>query len=137
MFIQSTLLAETRMAEVSLLYREEVAASTSANNLWLWLIPVAVVLIGVIAYFFASRQPEILHTPMGMLHEISRAHRINFAGRTLLERIAEEAGLAQPAAMLLGPAQFDAAVEKASRTIKYDRRQQSTLGMLRRRLFAE
>ena len=130
-----TLLAETHMAEVSLQYREEVAA-TGISGFWYLLIPVAAIAIAVVIYKIANRPPPIVNTPTGMLHELCRAHRISTRARLLLDRIAEEAELAQPATMLLGVKQFEDAVEKAGQQIQYDRRQQSILGMLRRRLFA-
>jgi hypothetical protein len=123
------------MAEVSLQYRENVATS-STSGIWYLLIPVVAITIGVVIYKVVNRPPPIVNTPQGMLHEICRSHRIGTAGRVLLERIAEEAELMHPAKMLLGVTQFEAAVEKAGARIKYDRRQSSTLGMLRRRLFA-
>lgn len=131
----STLVAETHLAEVSLQYREDVATS-STSGFWYLLVPVVAIALGVSIYKIVNRPPPIVNTPHGMLLEVCRAHRIGTAGRTLLERIAEEAGLAHPATMLLGVTQFEAAVEKARPRIKYDRRQNSTLGLLRRRLFA-
>jgi hypothetical protein len=130
-----TLLAETHMAEVSLQYREDVAAN-GASGIWYLLIPVVAIAIGVAIYKIANRPPPIVNTPHGMLHEVCRSHRVGTAGRLLLDRIAEEAELTHPATMLLGVTQFEAAVEKAGSRIKYDRRQNATLGMLRRRLFA-
>lgn len=129
------MLAETHMAEVSLQYREDVATS-SASGLWYLLVPVVAIVIGVSIYMIVNRPPPIVNTPKGMLHEICRSHRIGTAGRILLDRIAEEAELMHPATMLIGVTQFESAVEKAGPRIKYDRRQNSTLGMLRRRLFA-
>ena len=130
-----TLLAETHMAEVSLQYREDVA-SNSASGAWYLLVPVVAIAIGASIYKLANRPPPIVNTPRGMLHEVCRAHRIGTAGRVLLERIAEEAELMHPATMLLGVTQFEAAVKNAGARIKYNRRQTTTLGMLRRRLFA-
>ncbi len=130
-----TLLAETHMAEVSLQYREDVATS-GVSGFWYLLVPVFAVGIGLAIYKIANRPPPVVNTPLGMLHEICRAHRIGASGRILLERISEEADLIHPATMLLGVTQFEAAVEKARPRIKYDRRQNSTLGMLRRRLFS-
>jgi hypothetical protein len=129
------LLAETHMAEVSLQYREDVAAS-GISGFWYLLIPVVAVLISVVIYKIVTRPPAIVNTPQGMLHELCRVHRVGTRGRILLGRIAEEAELTHPATMLLGVTQFEQAIEKASTHIKYDRRQQATLGMLRRRLFA-
>jgi hypothetical protein len=129
------LIAKTHMAEVSLEYREEVATSTG-NGTWYLLIPVVAIAIGFIAFKYINREPPILNTPGGMLHELCRAHRINSAGRTLLERIVEEAEIQHPAIVCIGEDQFEDAVEKARPIIKYNRKQESTLGMLRRRLFA-
>ncbi|HBV65236.1 MAG TPA: hypothetical protein DEF45_19685 [Rhodopirellula sp.] len=53
----------------------------------------------------------------------------------MLERIADEAQLEQPAIMFLGPQHFEAAVEKAGQKINYDKRQKTLIGMLRRTLF--
>lgn len=130
-----TLFAETHMAEVSLQYREDVATSAT-SGFWYLLIPVIAIGIGFVIYKIVNRPPPIVNTPQGMLHELCKAHRIGTAGRLLLDRIAEEAELKHPATMLLGVAQFEAAVEKAGERIKYDRRQNATLGMLRRRMFA-
>ena len=130
-----TLFAETHMAEVSLQYREDVATSAT-SGFWYLLIPVIAIGIGLVIYKIVNRPPPIVNTPQGMLHELCKAHRIGTAGRLLLDRIAEEAELKHPATMLLGVAQFEAAVEKAGERIKYDRRQNATLGMLRRRMFA-
>ena len=135
LFPSSALLAETKLAEISLQYREDVAANSS-NAFWYLLVPLVAIAIGVIIYKFVNRPPPIVNTPKGMLHELCRVHRLNARGRMLLDRIAEEAELDQPATMLLGVNQFEAAVEKAGQHIKYDRRQQATLGMVRRRLFA-
>ncbi len=129
------LLAETRMAEVSMQYREDVASS-DPSVFWYLLIPIFAVSVGFAIYRIVDREPRVVNTPLGMLHEICRVHRINKSGRYLLDQIAEEAGLEQPASMLLGVTQFEHAVEKAGQHMKYDRRQQTTLGMLRRRLFS-
>ncbi|MEM1069269.1 MAG: hypothetical protein AAGI63_10260 [Planctomycetota bacterium] len=132
---QSLLIAEAHMAEVSLQYREE-AAQVDASGFWWLLIPVVAVGLGVAIYKWWDRPPAIVNTPQGMLHELCKVHRISGRGRRLMERISEEAELEQPATMFLGVSQFELAVTKASRRIKYDRRDDITLGMLRRRLFA-
>lgn len=123
------------MAEVSLEYREEVATSTG-NGAWYLLIPVVAIAIGFLAFKCVNREPPVLNTPSGMLHELCRAHRIGSAGRTLLERIVEEAEIQHPAIVCIGESQFEKAVEKARPMIKYTRKQESTLGTLRRKLFA-
>lgn len=130
------LLAETHMAEVSLQYREDVATG-GASGLWYFLIPVALVAIAAIIYKIVDRPPPIVNTPKGMLHELCKVHTLNSVCRKLLERITEEAELKHPATIFLGVQQFEAAVERAGQQMKYSRRDNATLGVLRRRLFAQ
>ncbi|MDA9856771.1 hypothetical protein N9D23_01500 [Rubripirellula sp.] len=128
------LLAETHMAEVSLQYREE-AAHVDKSGLWWLLIPVIAVGLGIAMYKWWDRAPAAINTPYGMLNELCRAHHLERKGHRLMEKIAQEAELEQPATIFLGRNQFEAAVKIASRRTKFDRRQTATLGMLRRRLF--
>ena len=134
-FFNALLLAETHMAEVSLQYREE-AAQVDKSGFWWLLIPFIAVGLGLAIYKWWDRPPAIVNTPQGMLHELCRVHRIGGRGRKLMERISEEAELDQPATMFLGISQFESAVNEAGKRLKYDRRDDVTLGMLRRRLFA-
>jgi hypothetical protein len=129
------LLSETHMAEVSLQYRETVA-SHAISGFWYLLIPVFAIAVAVVIYKVFDRPPAVVNTPNGMLHELCKAHGLNSGARNLLDRIADEAELEHPATVLLGKAQFEAAVKKAGAKMHFDRRQQATLGMLRRRLFA-
>ena len=128
------LLAETHMAEVSLQYREDTA-TPDASGLWYLLIPVLAVAIALVIYKIYDRPAPIVNTPQGMLHELCKAHRINAAGRKLLDLITEEAELDHPATIFLGVAQFEAAVEKAGVHLEYGRRDKVILDQLRRRLF--
>lgn len=130
-----TLLAETHMAEVSLQYREDVATG-GISGLWYLLIPVGAVALGFTIYKIFDRPPAIVNTPMGMLHELCKVHRVPSSGRKLLERIAEEAELQHPATLFLGVNQFETAVKKAGKCIRYGRRENAVLGALRRRIFA-
>jgi hypothetical protein len=135
MFLSSSMpLAVTRMAEVSLKYREDVATGETAN-LWFLAVPVVAISVSFLIYRIADRPPAVVNTPYGMLNELCRVHQVGKAGRVLLTQIAEEIGLPQPATMLLGETQFEAAVAKAGEEIEYSRRQSATLGTLRRRLF--
>ena len=133
-FPASFLIAETRMAEVSLQYREE-AASNGTSGWWYLLIPFAAVGIALVIHYIGSRPPAIVNTPDGLLHELCKVHRLSTSGRILLELIADEAELAHPATLFLGEMQFDEAVRKIGDRITYDRHQQATLAVLRRRLF--
>lgn len=131
--IQS-LLAETRLSDLSLAYQEELK-SQSISGVWFLLIPFLVVGIAMLCYKLADRAPIASNTPNLMMHELCRAHRLKGGARRMLERIADEAQLEQPAIMFLGPQHFEAAVEKAGQKINYDKRQKTLIGMLRRTLF--
>lgn len=132
--VVGSMVAETRMAEVSLQYREEIA-SNGTSGWWYILIPFAATGIAFLIRYVASRPPAIVNAPDGMLHELCKAHRINANGRMLLTMIAEEAGLEHPATLFTGTTEFDEAVGKATKQMKLDRRKDATLAMLRRRLF--
>ncbi len=128
------IVAETRMAEVSLQVREEVA-SNGTSGWWYILIPFAATGIACAIRYLGNRPPAIVNTPDGLLHELCKVHRVNASGRVLLDLIAEEAELEHPATMFIGLPQFEDAVSKAGKHITYDRRRQATLAMLRRQLF--
>ena len=130
------LLAETRLSDLSLEYQEKIE-SQSISGVWFLMIPLLVVGIAMICFKIADRAPMAVNTPNLMMHELCRAHRLSAGGRRMLERIADEAQLEQPATMFLGPQHFEAAVEKAGLTIKYDKRHQTLIAMLRRTLFTQ
>lgn len=135
--IRSTgwLLAETHMAEVSMQYREDIATN-GISDWWYLLVPVVAVAIAIVIYKIFDRPPPIVNTPQGMLHELCKAHGIKASGIRLLERVAEEADLQQPATLFLSVRNFEAAIKQAGRHMRYSRRDQTTLGTLRRRLFS-
>ncbi|TWU59021.1 hypothetical protein Poly51_18060 [Rubripirellula tenax] len=133
--ISSTLLAETTMSDVSLNYREEVVPD-GISMFWYALIPIAITIVAGLIYQFADRPPAIVNTPLGMLHELCRVHRIKGKSRELLEAIAESAAIEHPAIMFLSANHLDETVEKAKKRMTFDKKQSSTLGMVRRRMFA-
>ncbi len=126
--------AETRMAEISLQYREQVAAGATSQWSYL-LIPVAAIAIAIVIYHFANRPRPIVHAPEGIFDELCKAHRINGSARSLLESIAEHSRLAHPAALFVSESQFERAVDHAQPHLALDRRRQTALERLRRRLF--
>ena len=128
------MLAETRLAEISLQYREEVA-SGSGFSFWYVLIPIALAAIGLTAFYFSDRPPVVTNTPQGLLHELCRAHKIRGLGRRLLERITEDADLDHPAIVFTDRKQFELAVTSASQHAGFSKRDENTIGALRRRLF--
>ena len=130
------LLAETSVSDLSMAYKEKIETE-SVHGLWFLLIPLVVVGIAMLCYKIADRAPMAVNTPTLILHELCRAHGLNASCRRLLERIADEAQLEQPATMFLGPQHFESAVAKAEKNIKYDQRHQTMLGMLRRTLFVD
>lgn len=132
--LYQTLLAETHLHDVNLEYREEVV-SGGFSGAWFVLISLIVIVLAGVLYKLHDRPPGIVNTPMGMFHELCHAHRIKGKYRHLLEQIAENADLEQPATMFLGPAQFEAAVKKAG-VKNPDPKHAVTLAVLRRRLFS-
>lgn len=128
------LLAFTRVAEISQQYRQD-GAIVQSRDLVFFAVPVVAISISFLIYKIADREPAIVNTPYGLLNELCKAHLIESTGRHLLIKIAEELELEQPATMLLGTEQFDAAVAKADKQIGFSRRQHSTIGSLRRRIF--
>jgi hypothetical protein len=129
-------IAETRMAEISLQYREQVAEG-ARSQWWYLLIPVAAIAIACLIYRFANRPRPAIHAPEGIFDELCKAHRINGSARSLLESVAEHSRLAHPAALFVSEAQFDRAVDHAQMRLALDRRGQTALARLRRRLFSE
>ncbi|MGB7328033.1 MAG: hypothetical protein WBD31_24370 [Rubripirellula sp.] len=129
-----SLLAETKMSDVSLNYREEVAPPGIWGG-WYVLVPVLIAVVAALVYRFADRPPAIVNTPLGMLHELCRVHRIKGRSRLLLESIAEAASLEHPATMFLSSGHLEDAVALAKKRMKFDKKQLSTLGMVRRRMF--
>ena len=128
------LLAETRMAEISLQYREQVA-SGAASQWWYLLIPVVAIAIACLIYHFANRPKPVVHAPEGIFDELCKAHRIKGSARGLLELIAEHSRLAHPAALFVSESQFERAVNQSQTHFALDRRRQTALASLRRRLF--
>jgi hypothetical protein len=136
LFSIQRLIAETRVSDLSLAYQEK-AETQNIMGLWFLLIPLLVVGIAMIIYKIVDHTPMAVNTPNLLMHELCRAHGLSGSGRRMLERIADEAQLEQPAIMFLGPQHFEAAVKKAGHTMNYDQRHQTLLGMLRRTLFVK
>ena len=132
----SALVAETRLQSISTQIQKDWANRSLDSQLWLLVIPVAAATIGWLMARLANRPKPPFNRPLHLFLQLQRAHRLNKPARKLLARIAEEAELAQPAVMLLGPSAFDRAVERAGRRIRLGRRQQNRLAQLRRQLFA-
>lgn len=130
------LLAETRISDLSQAYQQRVE-SPNISGIWFLLIPFLVVAVAMICYKIADRVPLAINTPNLIMQELCRAHGLSGSGRRMLEKIADGAQLEQPATMFLGPQHFEAAVKQAAQNIKYDRRHQTLIGMLRRTLFIE
>ena len=128
------LVAEAHLAEVSQRYRE-ASTSHAISSIWCLLLPVLAVMIAWVIYKIVERPPVVVNAPSSMLNELCQAHEIKPVAKKLLDRIADEAALEQPATLMLGAEHFEEAVEKAGATIKYDHRERATLGKLRQRLF--
>lgn len=129
------ILAETRLSDLDLAYQEKIE-SHSMSGVWFLLTPFVVVGIAMLCYKVADRAPIASNNSRLIMHELCRVHGLSFSARRMLERIANEAQLEQPATLFLGPQHFEAAVEKAGQKIKYDKRHRALIGMLRRTLFS-
>lgn len=126
--------AETSIADVSLGYREEVVAS--GVPMWIYAaVAIAFIAIGAAVYAWINRTPTILNTPLGMLHELCKAHRVNRRGRRLLEQMAEAASLDHPAILFAGPEHLESCIKQTQGRIDYKTEHASTLGVLRRKLY--
>ena len=128
-------LAETHLADVTLQYREEAVAS--GFPMWATVAILVMVVAGIIgAYKYFYGAPAIVNTPLGMLHELCKVHRIGTRGRLLLETVARDAALEHPAVLFSSPTRFDGIVGKSRARSSFSTRQQSTLAMVRRKIFS-
>ncbi len=134
-FHSLALIAETHLSDVSFTYREE-AVDASISPMYYVVAIVAVAAIALLIYYVINRGPAIVNTPLGMLHELCRTNRIKGRSRVVMEQIAEAAGLEHPAVMFLSRSRFDETVAAAKRKRSLDAKQTSTLGLVRRKLFA-
>lgn len=122
------------MADVSLGYREDVVAV--GVPMWVYA-AAAIVVIGILMVVFVwiNRTPTILNTPLGLLHELCKSHRVNRRGRRLLEEMAEAASLDHPAILFAGPEHLEACIKQTQSSIDYRTEHASTLAILRRKLY--
>jgi hypothetical protein len=131
----TAIVAETRVAEVSLRFREGVT-SDGPSGWWFLVVPFLAVIVSWMIYRIADRPRPVVNTREGLLQELCKLHQLPAAGRRLLEQIAEAAELDHPASLFLGQTSFDAAVEKASARVRFGRRQRRLITTLRGQLFA-
>ena len=96
---------------------------------------IVVVAIGVAVFAWVNRSPKILNTPLGLLHELCKVHRINRSGRRLLEQMAEAASLDHPAILFAGREHLESCIKQTQTRIDYKKQHASTLGLLRRKLY--
>ncbi|MDA8745764.1 hypothetical protein N9N28_14115 [Rubripirellula amarantea] len=128
-------LAETHLAEVTQQYREDTSI-VDTSIWWFMLIPVAAIAIPIFLHWFVNRTPAIVNTPLGMLHELCKVHRLNKRERLLLESVAEELGMQQPAVLFAEAKIFTDATEQASGKMGFDQKQKTTIAILKRKLFS-
>jgi hypothetical protein len=130
----SLLFAETSIADISLDYQE--AADASGFPIWAIALFVMVAIgIGAAAWMHRSRTAEILDTPIGLMNELCKAHRIGGKGRRLLQHMAETASLDQPAMLFSGPEHLEACIQRTRDQIDYQSQHASTIGHVRRTLY--
>ena len=130
------LFAATHVDELLMPYREPVVESEGLSIYWWILVPfVAVAAVLILAQVF-RRRIRTSHSQDDLVREICYAHRIDSAGRELLNSVAEQAELEEPATMFLSPQKFDLAVHLATKKTTFDRHEQARLRTLRRQFFS-
>lgn len=134
--VQTLLVGQTRMSEVSRYYQETGTATPWATQFLFVLVPVLALGASWLTYRWWQRPPKACNTPFGMLGEITSVHGFSAATRRALERVAEYAELEQPAVLATSPSAFDRAVSKAEEARGLNDRIRERLGEARRRLFA-
>ncbi|TWU42833.1 hypothetical protein [Novipirellula artificiosorum] len=130
----TALIAETRMAEISMQYSETTVDSGMSA---IWLVLAAAILVGLVfaGYRVYRTHTQSLNCPKSLFVELCRAHRVNRAGTKMLQSIATASALEQPASLFLGESLFDAAVTQAKETLRFKPEQIAQLSMIRRRFF--
>ncbi|WP_442509188.1 hypothetical protein SH528x_000742 [Novipirellula sp. SH528] len=129
------LFAETRMSDVNLSYKE-TAAATSDSSQWMLIGAAIVVVSALVAWQIQRRMKSTTHSSASLFSELCCAHRINSKGCKLLQAIADEASLQQPAMLFLADHHFDSALATAKQTMTLKADQLATIAMVRRRMFS-
>ena len=130
------LFAATHVDELLMPYREPVVEPERLSIYWWILMPfVAAAVILILAHVF-QRRIRAPHSQDDLVRKICYAHRIDSAGRELLNSVAEKAELERPATMFLSPQKFDLAVHLAAQKTTFNRHEQATLRTLRRQFFS-
>tara|TARA_R110002049_G_scaffold285698_1_gene466704 strand:+ start:93656 stop:94078 length:423 start_codon:yes stop_codon:yes gene_type:complete len=134
-FTNLALIAATRVEDLTLAYRAPVEEEAGVSVVWWIMVPFVALAVGLIVHRTCRKRRHTVETPNDLLRELCYAHRINGTGRNLLGVVAEKAALEVPASMFLAMKKYDAAVDAASKHVKFDRHDQAMLRMLRRQLF--
>ncbi|GAA5507198.1 LPXTG cell wall anchor domain-containing protein [Novipirellula caenicola] len=129
------LFAETRMSDVNLDYKEAAAATGDSSQ---WILIAAAIVVGssLAAYLIRRRILNNAHSSASLFGDLCHAHRINGKGCKLLQAIADEASLQQPAMLFLADHHFDSALATAKQTMTLKPDQLATIAMVRRRMFS-
>tara|TARA_R110002073_G_scaffold46789_7_gene127462 strand:+ start:18486 stop:18899 length:414 start_codon:yes stop_codon:yes gene_type:complete len=129
------LFAETRMSDVNLHYKE-TATATSDSSLWMLITAAIVIVSSLVAWQIQRRVARNAHSSVSLFSDLCYAHRINGKGCKLLQAIADEASLQQPAMLFLADHHFDSALATAKQTMTLKPDQLATIAMIRRRMFS-
>lgn len=128
-------LAETRLSDLTLEYREEVEAA--GTPLWVYaMILVVLAAVGAVAYWYWKKSQEIDHSPTGLLNDLVRAHSIGASVAKLFNKAASGALLDQPALMFASPSCFDETIEKAADRSALSKKEMASLKAVRNKIFA-
>ncbi|EMI21762.1 hypothetical protein RMSM_01317 [Rhodopirellula maiorica SM1] len=129
------LFAETRMSDVNLDYKETAVATSDSSQ---WILIAAAIVVGslLLAWQIQRRIARNAHSSVSLFGDLCYAHRINGKGCKLLQAIADEASLPQPAMLFLADHHFDSALATAKQTMTLKPDQLATIAMVRRRMFS-
>jgi hypothetical protein len=74
---------------------------------WIIVAVMVITVLAILARVVARREKQSFDSPRALFQELCRAHRLDFANRQLLKRLARAAGVKQPARLFLEPQRFE------------------------------
>jgi hypothetical protein len=128
------LLAQSPVTRMGSRFRGEQQAPGFGTYIWILLVPILSA-AGIVAFVqHRQRRAPRSETPQKLLRQLCREHQLSQQQARLLKIMAEQAGLANPAALMVRPDQFERAVATLRETAAEN--VSPTIDALRDRLFA-
>lgn len=106
------------------------------DNPLLILIAGALVIASWAILRYLRQQPSPIDSTEALFLELCKAHQIRSSRQALLERLATESDLEHPIALFISKQAFDQALNQAAQSMANDRKIQSKLLVVRRKIFA-